>query len=119
MNQDADDHSPVTKGLQYRDAVDSAGGRGATFDLFPSEDVAETLEHFWAEQKVVGAICHGAIALGNVPDRIRGRMVTGYTLEGDQGRSDQLHESHSKPEARSRCSGINQRFAASLKNIKS
>ena len=32
----------------------------------------------------MGAICHGAIALGNNPDRIRGRKVTGYTLEGDQ-----------------------------------
>ena len=42
------------------------------------------LEHFWAADKVVGAICHGAIALGNIPDRVRGRRVTGYTLEGDQ-----------------------------------
>jgi putative intracellular protease/amidase len=66
-------------------AVHVAGGRGATFDLFPSEDVAKALEHFWAEQKVVGAICHGAIALGNNPGRIQGRKVTGYTLEGDLG----------------------------------
>jgi putative intracellular protease/amidase len=69
--------------LSRYDAVHVAGGRGATFDLFPSEDVAKALEHFWREQKVVGAICHGAIALGNVPDRIRGRNITGYTLEGD------------------------------------
>jgi len=32
----------------------------------------------------VGAICHGAIALGNIPDRARGRRTTGYTLEGDR-----------------------------------
>src|ERR1700728_1596224 len=57
--------------LNRYDAVHVAGGRGATFDLFPSEDVGKALEHFWTEQKVVGAICHGAIALGNVPDRIR------------------------------------------------
>jgi putative intracellular protease/amidase len=63
--------------LNRYDAVHVAGGRGATFDLFPSEDVGKALEHFWTEQKVVGAICHGAIALGNVPDRIRGRKVTG------------------------------------------
>lgn len=69
--------------LRYYDAVHVAGGRGATFDLFPSEEVAQALEHFWAEQKVVGAICHGVIALGNNPDRIRGRKLTGYTLEGD------------------------------------
>jgi putative intracellular protease/amidase len=66
------------------DAVHVAGGRGATFDLYPNEDVAAVLEHFWSRDKVVGAICHGAIALGNIPDRIRGRRVAGYTLEGDK-----------------------------------
>lgn len=66
------------------DAIHVAGGRGATFDLFPNEDVAKALEYFWSRGKVVGAICHGAIALGNIPDRIRGRRVTGYTLEGDR-----------------------------------
>jgi putative intracellular protease/amidase len=70
--------------LSGYDAIHVAGGRGATFDLFPSEDVARALEYFWSRDKVVGAICHGAIALGNIPDRIRGRRVTGYTLEGDQ-----------------------------------
>jgi len=70
--------------LNRYDAVHVAGGRGATFDLFPNADVAKVLEHFWAGDKVVGAICHGAIALGNIPDRVRGRRVTGYTLEGDR-----------------------------------
>ena len=69
--------------LTRYDAVHVAGGRGATFDLYPNEDVAKALEHFWSREKVVGAICHGAIALGNVPQRVRGRNVTGYTLEGD------------------------------------
>jgi putative intracellular protease/amidase len=70
--------------LSFYDAIHVAGGRGATFDLFPNQDVAKALEYFWVRGKVVGAICHGAIALGNVPDRIRGRRVTGYTLEGDR-----------------------------------
>jgi putative intracellular protease/amidase len=70
--------------LSQYDAIHVAGGRGATFDLFPNEDVAKALEYFWSRDKVVGAICHGAIALGNIPNRIRGRHVTGYTLEGDQ-----------------------------------
>jgi len=70
--------------LEGYDAVHVAGGRGATFDLYPNEDVARALEHFWAKDKVVGAICHGAIALGNIPDRVRGRQTTGYTLEGDK-----------------------------------
>ena len=59
-------------------------GRGATFDLYPSKDVGAVLEHFWAKDKVVGAICHGAIALGNIPERIKGKRTTGYTLEGDK-----------------------------------
>jgi putative intracellular protease/amidase len=70
--------------LSVYDAIHVAGGRGATFDLFPNEDVGKALEYFWARGKVVGAICHGAIALGNIPDRIRGRRVTGFTLEGDR-----------------------------------
>jgi putative intracellular protease/amidase len=70
--------------LDIYDAVHVAGGRGATFDLYPSEDVGKVLEHFWAKDKVVGAICHGAIALGNIPERVRGRRTTGYTLEGDK-----------------------------------
>jgi putative intracellular protease/amidase len=65
------------------DAIHVAGGRGATFDLYPNDDVAKALEHFWARNKVVGAICHGAIALGNIPGRIRGRRTTGFTLEAD------------------------------------
>jgi putative intracellular protease/amidase len=69
--------------LDGYNAVHVAGGRGATFDLYPNEDVAKALEHFWAKDKVVGAICHGAIALGNIPERVRGRRTTGYTLEGD------------------------------------
>jgi putative intracellular protease/amidase len=70
--------------LSAYDAIHVAGGRGATFDLFPNEDVAKALEYFWAKDKVVGAICHGAVALGNIPNRIRGRQVTGFTLEGDK-----------------------------------
>src|SRR5271155_4913725 len=70
--------------LTRYDAVHVAGGRGATFDLYPNKDVGEALEYFWARNKVVGAICHGAIALGNIPARVRGRRLTGFTLEGDQ-----------------------------------
>src|SRR5271170_4925566 len=70
--------------LSAYDAIHVAGGRGATFDLFPNEEVAKALEYFWAKNKVVGAICHGAVALGNIPDRIRGRQVTGFTLEADR-----------------------------------
>ena len=70
--------------LSLYDAIHVAGGRGATFDLFPNEDVAKALEYFWAKGKIVGAICHGAIALGNIPNRIRGLQVTGFPLEADR-----------------------------------
>jgi|SRR5271163_806167 len=64
-------------------AVHVAGGQGATYDLYPNDEVGRILSHFWDHRKVVGAICHGAIALGNIPDKVRGRRVTGYSLEGD------------------------------------
>ena len=70
--------------LTAYDAIHVAGGRGATFDLYPNEDVARALEYFWTNEKVVGAICHGAVALGNIPDCIRGRQVTGFTYEADK-----------------------------------
>src|ERR1700723_2402109 len=70
--------------LSAYDAIHVAGGGGATFDLFSNEGVARPLGDFWGREKVFGAICHGALALGNIPDRIRGRHVTGYTLEGDR-----------------------------------
>ena len=57
--------------LAQYDAVHVAGGRGAAFDPYPNEDVAKPLEYFRAKDKVVGAICHGAIALGNI-DLVRG-----------------------------------------------
>jgi putative intracellular protease/amidase len=70
--------------LNSYDAVHIAGGLGAVYDLYPSEDVANALEHFWAKGKVIGAICHGVIALANNPDRVRGRRVTGYSLAEDR-----------------------------------
>jgi putative intracellular protease/amidase len=66
--------------LTTYDAVHVAGGIGAAVDLFPNDDVATILEHFYAEEKIVGAICHGSIALANNPDRVRGKRGTGYSL---------------------------------------
>jgi putative intracellular protease/amidase len=70
--------------LDRYDAIHVAGGRGATFDLYPNKDLATALEHFWARDKLVGAICHGAIALANNGDRIRGRRVTAFSLDEDR-----------------------------------
>jgi putative intracellular protease/amidase len=65
-------------------AIHVAGGRGATFDLYPNPEVAKILEHFWASKKVVGAICHGAIAIANNPQRVRGKRATGFSLAEDR-----------------------------------
>jgi len=70
--------------LKSYDAVHVAGEGGAAVDLYPNAAIGEILEHFFSEEKVVGALCHGAIALGKSPDRIRGRQVTGYSLEEDE-----------------------------------
>jgi putative intracellular protease/amidase len=69
--------------LTQYDGVHVAGGGGAAVDLYPNAEVAKTLEHFFDAGKIVGAICHGAISLGNNPDRIKGRHVTGYSLAED------------------------------------
>jgi len=70
--------------LDDYDAVHVAGGRGATFDLFPNAEVGKVLKDFWTKNKVVGTICHGSIALGNIPEQVAGRRTTGYTLEADK-----------------------------------
>lgn len=70
--------------LNQYDAIHVAGGQGPTIDLYPNDDVAHALEHFWSSGKTVAAICHGAIALGNIPDRVRGRRVTGYPAVQDE-----------------------------------
>jgi putative intracellular protease/amidase len=79
------DNTKPLKGIELAeyDAVHVAGGRGATFDLYPNEDVARTLEYFWSSGKVVGAICHGAIALANNGKRIRGQNAMGFSLQED------------------------------------
>ncbi|HEY0757920.1 MAG TPA: type 1 glutamine amidotransferase domain-containing protein [Acidisarcina sp.] len=70
--------------LASYDAVHVVGGGGAAVDLYPNPKVGEVLESFFASGKVVGAICHGAISLGNNPDRISGRQVTGFSLDEDR-----------------------------------
>ncbi len=65
------------------DAVHVVGGGGAAVDLYPNDQVTGILEHFWAANKVVGAICHGSIALANNPDRVSGRRATGFSRQED------------------------------------
>jgi putative intracellular protease/amidase len=66
------------------DGIHVAGGPGPAIDLYPNADMGKILEHFFSAGKIVGAICHGTIALGNNPERIKGRQLTGYSLAEDQ-----------------------------------
>jgi putative intracellular protease/amidase len=66
------------------DGVHVVGGAGAAVDLFPNDAVRQILTEFWDAGKVVGAICHGAIALANVPDVVAGKLVTGFSREEDR-----------------------------------
>jgi putative intracellular protease/amidase len=67
---------------QY-DAVHIVGGGGAAVDLYPNDDVKRVLKEFWKADKCVGAICHGSIALGNIPDLVKGRVATGFSRAED------------------------------------
>jgi len=65
------------------DAVHVVGGTGAAVDLYPNPEVARLLLALWSAGKVVGAICHGTIALGNLTTELAGRSVTGFSLAED------------------------------------
>ncbi|WP_397448227.1 type 1 glutamine amidotransferase domain-containing protein [Pseudomonas sp. NA-150] len=65
------------------DAIHVVGGGGAAVDLYPNDELAEILEHFWAQGKVIGGICHGAIALANNPARVAGKRATGFSRKED------------------------------------
>ena len=66
------------------DGVHVVGGAGAAVDLFPNDVVGRILTEFWNAGKVVGAICHGAIALANIPELVAGKLVTGFSREEDR-----------------------------------
>lgn len=72
------------------DAVHVVGGTGAAVDLYPNDQVARILEGLWAAGKLVGAICHGTIALGNIPGRVNGKRATGLSLVEDE-QAEQLY----------------------------
>lgn len=66
------------------DAIHIVGGGGAAVDLYPNSELARILDHFWTENKFIGAICHGAIALANNPERVAGKTATGFSRIEDR-----------------------------------
>lgn len=50
---------------QY-DAVYFVGGKGTMFDFPDNYHIQQLVKHFWAQDKVIAAICHGPAAFVNV-----------------------------------------------------
>lgn len=65
------------------DGVHVVGGGGAAIDLYPNDDVARVLGEAFDKGKIVGTICHGSIALANVPDHVASRSATGFSRVED------------------------------------
>lgn len=65
------------------DGIHVVGGGGAAVDLYPNPDMTSLLDQAFEQGKIVGAICHGAIALANVPERVAGRSATGFSRVED------------------------------------
>lgn len=65
------------------DAVHVVGGGGAAVDLYPNDDVRRILGQISSAGKLVGTICHGSIALANIPELVKGRHATGFSRVED------------------------------------
>ncbi|KAM0260069.1 hypothetical protein ACHAQJ_002993 [Trichoderma viride] len=68
------------------DAIYWPGGHGPMFDLAVDRQPQELNNEFWAQGKIISAVCHGSAALINVklPNRehlIKDKTVTGFSNE--------------------------------------
>lgn len=66
------------------DAVFYPGGHGPLWDLASDAHSIALIEAFWAQEKIVSAVCHAPIVLMNAKDQdgtylVKGRNVTGFT----------------------------------------
>lgn len=76
------------------DAIYLTGGHGTMFD-FTDPAVAELVSEFWAQGKIVSAVCHGPVGLIDAVDTdgtplVAGRKVTGFSKPEEKlaGRAD-------------------------------
>ena len=70
--------------VENTDAIFFPGGHGPMWDLASSDDNAKLVEAFYAQDKVIGAVCHGPAALvkAKTPQGdsiIKGKRLTAFT----------------------------------------
>lgn len=66
------------------DAIFYPGGHGPLWDLTNDASSIDLIEHFWASEKPVVAVCHAPAVLLNAMDKedeplVKGKQVTGFT----------------------------------------
>lgn len=67
---------------QY-DVVWLAGGWGAAYDLGQSEILGRKIsEAYYAEDPIIGSVCHGALGLIQAKDTLNNFLITGRTMTG-------------------------------------
>ena len=79
--------NPITLGqvnVSEADALFFPGGHGPMWDLASSDATAKLVEAFYAQGKVIGAVCHGPAALvkAQTPQGesiLHGKKLTGFT----------------------------------------
>lgn len=65
------------------DAIWMAGGWGAAYDLGQSEVLGRKVsEAYYAENPIIGSVCHGALGLIQARDTLGNFLVTGRTMTG-------------------------------------
>ena len=79
--------------LDQYDAVFFPGGLGPMVDMFHDPIVKEVIAHFYEADRVVGAVCHGPVALLNVKlsdgkSLLEGKRVAAFTTAEEIGHSE-------------------------------
>lgn len=70
--------------IKNYDCVYFPGGHGPMFDIANSNEIKNTVEYFYNEEKIISSVCHGVAALIQARDRdgkpiVEGKMVTSFT----------------------------------------
>tara|TARA_R110000744_G_scaffold380561_1_gene502573 strand:- start:7423 stop:7926 length:504 start_codon:yes stop_codon:yes gene_type:complete len=79
--------------LDQYDAIFFPGGLGPMVDMLHDPVVKKTIAHFYETDRVVGAVCHGPVALLNVKlsdgtSLLEGKSVAAFTTSEEIGHSE-------------------------------